>query len=676
MKPSLCLNMIVKNEAARMYRCLKSVSPYIKSYSILDTGSTDCTTDLIRTYFDGLGIKGHIHFGEFKNFSQARNEAFVHAHNDNGKDGTEWCQFALLVDADMELVVDDLDGLLSLDPSALSYDMMQKGGTTSYANRRLINLTCARPDPYVGVTHEYLDLPAAAMIGGARFVDHADGANRVNKAARDIALLQQGLKDEPGNGRYLFYLANSYRDAGMLDLASATYQLRIGMGGWDEETHSAMMNLAFCEKDSANFGGFVDAMIQAHNARPSRAEPLYELAKAYRERNQQQAGLIFAKAGVNIKRPNDLLFVNDFVYEHGLRYEYSILGFYAEEERARAFEVTDDLALDPTCPQGERESARRNLFWHLKPLNIYCPSFQPQQIAFTPPDGYTAMNPSVEVCNEKITVNIRCVNYKINEHGQYMIGDKGCQDAPIDTRNFLVRMSDDLSTCGTPHEIIWDRPAPAWNMVTGIEDIRLYRTNGHLCFVGCIREQEPTGMPQQIRGVLELSDRDYAWKVVSWAKMSEATACEKNWMPIGNKQDFVYRLDTIIHKWDLDHTTDRRVATKHPTKLDVGPIRGGSHAIPVKNGYIAVVHEASVDPTTGKRTYWHRFAWFTKDMEFRRLSLPFVFLDKQIEFCTGLAYHPNRKDLLISFGVRDAEAWIAKVSIEEVARMCWKFHEQ
>ena len=96
--------------------------------------------------------------------------------------------------------------------------------------------------------------------------------------------------------------------------------------------------------------------------------------------------------------------------------------------------------------------------------------------------------------------------------------------------------------------------------------------------------------------------------------------------------------------------------------------------IPFKAGWIAVVHEASTDPH-GKRTYWHRFVWFDADLMVRRLSLPFVFLDRQIEFCAGLAYHPNGNDLIISYGVRDAEAHLATVSIEEVAAMVWKFHE-
>jgi hypothetical protein len=58
-----------------------------------------------------------------------------------------WCQFALLVDADMELVVTDPAAFDNLDANAASYDMMQTGGAVSYANRRLINLDAKTSRP-------------------------------------------------------------------------------------------------------------------------------------------------------------------------------------------------------------------------------------------------------------------------------------------------------------------------------------------------------------------------------------------------------------------------------------------------------------------------------------------------------------------------------------------------
>lgn len=50
-KPTLCLNMIVKNESKIITRLFDSVSEIIDCYCICDTGSTDNTINIIQEYF-------------------------------------------------------------------------------------------------------------------------------------------------------------------------------------------------------------------------------------------------------------------------------------------------------------------------------------------------------------------------------------------------------------------------------------------------------------------------------------------------------------------------------------------------------------------------------------------------------------------------------------------------
>jgi len=677
MKPSLCLNMIVKNEGARIERCLHSVLPHVKSVVILDTGSTDDTVDRITILCQTAGIPYLVQTGEFKNFAQARNDAWRMAKFNNGHHTLPWCQFALFVDADMELQVDEgyeWDELL--DGNKINFDMMQVAGATSYANCRIVNLNYPKTDLYVGVTHEYTDVPGHEMITRARFIDHADGSNREKKYFRDAVLLEEALKDEPGNGRYWFYLGNTYNewgadDATYLPLARDAYQKRIDMGGWDEETHSAMMRLADVKRKMDDEAGYVAGMISAYAFRPRRAEPLFWLAEYYREKGEPLAALMFAKTGLSIPRPDDLLFVNDFAHNWGCRYEYSVAGYYDEKERNGAFQIANDLALDPTCPHWYRYSARTNLYWYTKPLNEHCPSMKRCVVHIPVPKGYVAMNPSIEVdVGGHINCNFRCVNYKIDDQGRYMIGEKECNDAPIETRNFLAKLNWDFSVVKM-REIIWHRPPAKFDKVIGLEDIRLYRKSGELWFNACVREQAANGTCQQWRGKLVHDIDDHFILVKNDGPLSGEDAVEKNWMPIvrgGTEDAFIYRLDKIRYPGRSDPEV------KSETKLAVGDISGGSQAIPFRHGYICVVHEASVGPDN-KRTYWHRFAWFNQDLELRRLSLPFVFEEKQIEFCAGLAFHPNGSDFILSYGVRDAEAHFATVNMEEVAQMLWKFHE-
>jgi hypothetical protein len=56
------------------------------------------------------------------------------------------------------------------------------------------------------------------------------------------------------------------------------------------------------------------AYLQAWGSRPQRAEPLYELARYYLEQKQFETACYFALQACQIKRPNDILFVDDSVY--------------------------------------------------------------------------------------------------------------------------------------------------------------------------------------------------------------------------------------------------------------------------------------------------------------------------------------------------------------------------
>ena len=56
---TICLVMIVRNEAAIIRRCLESVRPHIDRWVICDTGSTDNTPDIVQEILSG--IPGTLH---------------------------------------------------------------------------------------------------------------------------------------------------------------------------------------------------------------------------------------------------------------------------------------------------------------------------------------------------------------------------------------------------------------------------------------------------------------------------------------------------------------------------------------------------------------------------------------------------------------------------------------
>ena len=95
--PTICLNMIVKNESKIITRLFETVLPIIDSYCICDTGSTDNTRQIIKDYFDSKNIPGQIIRHPFKNFGHNRDYAL--------KAAKSMADYLLFLDADMKLFI-------------------------------------------------------------------------------------------------------------------------------------------------------------------------------------------------------------------------------------------------------------------------------------------------------------------------------------------------------------------------------------------------------------------------------------------------------------------------------------------------------------------------------------------------------------------------------------------
>lgn len=347
----LCLVMIVKNEEKIILRCLESVVGIVDCYSIVDTGSTDNTKKVIEDFFFKHKIKGGVYRREWKNFGHNRSEAFGLA-----KDKAE---YSLLIDADMVLKNTDFDGKLTAD----AYTLKQHSGNLVYQNTRIIknslNWKC------IGATHEYwkaedcfnmTDMPTLQIM------DVGDGGSKADKYQRDIALLLQGIEEEPDNGRYMFYLANSFRDTGNYDKAIEWYTKKINTPGWDEEIWHAMYQRALCRiwkrDDSLTI---VNDLMMAVHARPWRLEPLYQLLRYLREMEMYMTGYMLGKYfGVVAFPIHDTLFIEKDVYDYRFYDEMSLAAFYSghKEESKMWTEKAKDF---PLMPQIDKDRIENNL---------------------------------------------------------------------------------------------------------------------------------------------------------------------------------------------------------------------------------------------------------------------------------------------------------------------------
>lgn len=366
-RTNICLNMIVKNEEKVLPRLFRSLKDYIDYYVIVDTGSTDGTIAFIKRQMDEYGIPGEVHERPWVNFGVNRTQALELAVAANK---AEW---VLFIDADEELGVSDPKFYEKLEPG-VTYNIEKHQNGVRYAVPHLVNIRATR-FRWEGPVHNYLvtleGRPERILRHDVWIVYHSEqgakshGLTQEQKYLRDAKLLEEYLVDHPGDPRSQFYLAQSYRDAGHLERAYEEYQKRAALDGWDEEKFMAQLEVGRMairlEKPQSVV---LETLLTAYEMRPSRAEPVFELARYFRMRKAYAKAYLFAKGGVPIPKPNDLLFVAQSVYDWQLLDELGVCSFWVGEFdvcKAACEHLLKLIAAGLELPPGEADRIRENL---------------------------------------------------------------------------------------------------------------------------------------------------------------------------------------------------------------------------------------------------------------------------------------------------------------------------
>jgi hypothetical protein len=102
------------------------------------------------------------------------------------------------------------------------------------------------------------------------------------------------------------------------------------MGGWDQEVFWSLYQIALMQDHTKKpHDVIIDGYTKAINYRPQRIEPLLSLAMYYRKNGDCDKGYEVAKKGIHIQNSSDILFVEKWIYDYGLLFEFSINAYYA-----------------------------------------------------------------------------------------------------------------------------------------------------------------------------------------------------------------------------------------------------------------------------------------------------------------------------------------------------------
>ena len=352
-KKTICLNMIVKNEKSVITRCLASLKPIIDHWVIVDTGSTDGTQDVIREFMKDT--PGELYERPWKNFEHNRNEALDLA---KGKGA-----YFLIMDADDYLKFDPNFTLPQM--SAGSYQLRIKYGGTSYQRHQIIDSSL--PWRWVGVLHEVLTCDvsySSEIMDGVTIIVGTDGARSQDpkKYEKDVVVLEEEIKKEPENTRYMFYLAQTYRDAGMPEKSVEWYRKRIAKGGWPEEVYWSMLQVGLLECGlNKPDGQIMDRFLTAYRNRPHRPEAVMYLSEMYRKQGRFDMAYTLVKSWQASPKPaaRDVLFIQDWMEEFGMTFELSISAFFVGQYQ-EALDACGKLLAMKDLPEDLRNQVLSN----------------------------------------------------------------------------------------------------------------------------------------------------------------------------------------------------------------------------------------------------------------------------------------------------------------------------
>ena len=230
------------------------------------------------------------------------------------------------------------------------------------------------------------------------------------------------------------------------------------------------------------------------------------------------------------------------------------------------------------------------------------------------------------------------------------------RDNAVRTRNFTIVMDSEFQPLTELVEMVPSFPSLRDVHIQGLEDIRIYKEDNSLKWLGTSMEYSNNGKIGQLRGTYNITANllENA-EALSPHKPSE---CEKNWIPIQ---------DEIIYCWKPLTIGKIENSTFVPTRVQETPkyfehVRGSSNVVEYNSSLWTLTHTVMYSTP---RKYYHQLMRLNK--ETKRLevySLPFYFKTNHIEYCLGIELRNETLYAIVS--QNDADPILVTLSIADL----------
>lgn len=291
------LNMIVKNAGDNFEDILTKNLDIIDRWTILDTGSTDNTIEIINKVLVGKK-KGRLYQEPFINFRDSRNRCLDLANTE--------CKFCLMLD-DTYIVENNLRYFLNDirgDQFADSLSLFIKSKDTIYNSNRIIKSESNLR--YIYKIHEIITtINNRNVIIPLKYSNIFDFSsdymeNRtVNRKEYDLKTLFEEYTEHPDDPRNLYYIAQTYNAMEKFDLSFEYYTKRIEhpTNGFIQEKIDACFEAARTANFKLNkpWGYCEELYLSSYNMDESRGDALYFVGIHYYLENKYEIAYNYMK---------------------------------------------------------------------------------------------------------------------------------------------------------------------------------------------------------------------------------------------------------------------------------------------------------------------------------------------------------------------------------------------
>lgn len=294
---SLC--MIVKNEEARLARCLKSVCGAVDEIIILDTGSTDATKAIAREFTPSV-----YDYAWDDDFAAARNTSFAYATR----------PFILWLDADDVLESSEREKLIALkrrltaDVDAVMMPYHTGFGADGkpsliYERERIIRRDAGFR--FSGVVHEAMAV-SGHVLHADIIIRHERG-EKPPQGRRNLDIYEKWMaRGRAMSARDRYYYAREWMALGDYAAGEREFARFLAMPeGWKENRIDAYIQRGICLQRLGRRGEAKQSCLASLAIAPPRAEALCVLGELEMQEEAWQAAVFWYRAALLCGKPTE-----------------------------------------------------------------------------------------------------------------------------------------------------------------------------------------------------------------------------------------------------------------------------------------------------------------------------------------------------------------------------------